>query len=190
MTAIPQPSTHPFNRRDLIPPYTNLLWKIEHGAVRTLTWDHNGEIIALGIWGPGDVIGRPLSSLDPYQMQCLTAVEARMLRDSLWKQMLTAILLHTQQGEELFKIVRCQPTDQRLLQFLVWLGQKFGYPSEQGQRVGLCLTHQEIAETLSTSRVTVTRLLNRFEQQGMIQRNGRHWMLLASFINQGLQYSQ
>jgi CRP-like cAMP-binding protein len=134
-------------------------------------------MITLGLWGPGDVVGRPLSCLDPYQIECLTAVEAEMLPNSVWNQMLNAILLHAQQEEEFLKIVHCQSIEQRLLQFLAWLGQKFGHDSQEGQIIQLRLTHQEIAETLNTSRVTVTRLLNQLEQQGIIQRSSRQWIL-------------
>lgn len=177
MKNISQTSTRSFSRQDMIPPHTNLLWKINRGAVRTVTWREDGEMLTLGIWGPGDVVGRPLSSLDPYQIECITAVEATMLPDSVWNQMLDAILLHAQQEEELLKLVHCQSIEQRLLQFLAWLGQKFGHDSKQGRIINLRLTHQEIAETLNTSRVTVTRLLNQFKQQGMIQRNHRSWIL-------------
>jgi CRP-like cAMP-binding protein len=100
-----------------------------------------------------------------------------MLPDSVWNQMLNAILLHAQQEEEFLKLVHSQSIEQRLLQFLAWLGQKFGHDSKQGRIINLRLTHQEIAETLSTTRVTVTRLINQLEQQGMIQRNSRHWIL-------------
>jgi len=178
MNATSQTSTYPFSRQDLIPLHANLLWKIEQGAVRTLTWSAEGEMITLGIWGPGDVVGQPLSSLDPYQIECITAVEATILPDSVWSQMLNAILLHAQQEEEFLKIVHCQSIEQRLLQFLAWLGQKFGHEGKQGQIIQLRLTHQEIAETLNTSRVTVTRLLNQLEQQGTIQRSGRQWILV------------
>lgn len=171
--------TQQFKRQDLIPPHTNLLWIIEQGAVRTATWREDGETITLGIWGPGDVIGKPLSRLDSYQIQCLTAVEARMLPDFLWGKMLNAMLLHAQQGDQLRNIIHCQSTEQRLLQFLEWLGQKFGRHSQQGQRVGLRLTHQQIAGTLRISRVTVTRLLNRLEGQGRIQRDRQGWILLG-----------
>lgn len=179
MKATSPTATRSFSRQDLIPLDANLLWKIEHGAVRTVTWSSNGEMISLGIWGPGDVVGRPLSRLDPYRIECLTPVKATMLPDPVWHQMLNPILWHAQQKEELVKIVHFPSTEERLLQFLEWLGQKFGHDGQQGRIIDLRLTHQEIAETLNTSRVTVTRLLNQFEQQGMIQRHRHCWILIG-----------
>lgn len=39
---------------------------------------------------------------------------------------------------------------------------------EQGQLIDLRLTHQEIAEVIGTTRVTVTRLLKQFEREAII----------------------
>ena len=40
------------------------------------------------------------------------------------------------------------------------------------------LTHQDIAELIGLTRVTVTRLLNAFEKQGIIQRVQRQFIVL------------
>ena len=36
------------------------LWLLETGVVRTLTVLEDGTSIILGLWGPGDVVGRVL----------------------------------------------------------------------------------------------------------------------------------
>ena len=46
-----------FNRRDKIPPRPDVLWLIQRGVVRTLTLAEEGTVIALGYWGPGDIVG-------------------------------------------------------------------------------------------------------------------------------------
>ena len=56
-----------FSRGDTIPPRTDVLWRIERGAVRTLTWSVDGTLITLGYWGPGgqlipDKTGQPFLS--------------------------------------------------------------------------------------------------------------------------------
>ncbi len=58
----------------------------------------------------------------------------------------------------------------RLWQFLVWLSEKFGREVEQGKLIDLNITHQEISEVLNTTRVTVTRLLQQFEEEGALIR--------------------
>lgn len=53
-----------------------------------------------------------------------------------------------------------------------WVGllKKIGREVETGHLIDLRLTHQDIAEMLGTTRVTITRTLSQFEQQGLIHR--------------------
>ncbi len=160
-----------FSRGDSIPPWPDVLWRIEGGAVRSMTWSEEGTLITLGYWGPGDVVGHPLSRVKPYEIECLTSVEVSILPEALWCQALDAIVSHIQQAEELFSIVHRKPASVRLWQFLVWLGEKFGRDVEQGRLIDLGVTHQEMADAVNMTRVTVTRLLQQFETEGM-QRAG------------------
>jgi CRP-like cAMP-binding protein len=176
--AKPDPLTQQlFSRRDTIPPRTDVLWRIERGAVRTLTWSEEGTLITLGYWGPGDVVGHPLSRLKVYEIECLTSVEVRILPSVLWCQALDAIVLHIQQAEELLSIVHRNPVRQRLWQFLVWLGEKFGRDVDAVRLIDLEVTHQEMADVVNTTRVTVTRLLQQFEESGMLRRHKRQLVL-------------
>ncbi len=166
-----------FTRREVIPSRNDVLWRIERGAVRTLTWSEDGTFITLGYWGPGDLIGYPLSRVKPYQIECLTSVEVSVVPPQLWSQEVDALLSHIQQAEELLSIVHRKPISLRLWQFLVWLSEKFGRDVEQGKLIDLNVTHQEMAEVLNTTRVTVTRLLQQFEEEGNLIRHKRRIIL-------------
>ncbi|WP_242037859.1 Crp/Fnr family transcriptional regulator [Tolypothrix sp. FACHB-123] len=166
-----------FTRREMIPPRNDVLWRIERGAVRTLTWSEEGTFITLGYWGSGDLIGSPLSKVKPYQIECLTNVEVSVVPPHLWYQDVNALLSHIQQAEELLSIVHCKPMSVRLWQFLLWLSRKFGRDVEDGKLIDLNATHQEMAEVLNTTRVTVTRLLQQFEEEGTLLRHKRQMIL-------------
>ncbi|MCL1475830.1 Crp/Fnr family transcriptional regulator [Argonema antarcticum] len=166
-----------FSCHDLLPLQSDSLWKIERGVVRTLTCSEEGRSIVLGFWGPGDVVGKPLSRLDPYQIECLTSAEVSLLPSHLWYQVMDAWILHAQESEELLSIVHNRPVNLRLLQLLNWLARKFGREVEGGKLIELPLTHQALSEVICTTRVTVTRLLNQFEQEGILNRRGRFLIL-------------
>ena len=168
-----------FKRRALIPVNPNSLWLINKGVVRTLTWDEEGHIAPLGLWWSGDIIGQSLAQVTPYEIQCLTTVEAEPLAPnySLPQQVL---LDHIHQAGEFLKILHCTRIDSRLIEFLTWVAEKFGYPVDQGQCIGLQLTHQEIADCIGTTRVTITRLLHQFEQDGKIGWFQRQCVLYAT----------
>lgn len=176
--ALPSPLTQRiFSRRDSIPHRGDVLWRIERGAVRTLTYSEQGNLITLGYWGTGDLVGYPLSQVKPYQIECLTSVEMSILPSELWCQALDSLVSHIQQAEELLSIVHRKPVSLRLWQFLVFLSQKFGRDVEQGRLIDLGITHQEIGEVINTTRVSVTRMLQQFEEERMLLRHQRRLIL-------------
>ena len=168
-----------FSRHDLIPPQENILWRIERGAVRTVTWSEQGTLITLGYWGIGDIVGQPLSRIIPYQIECLTSVETTILPPHFWQQTLETMLLHIQQSEELLSIIHRKPVSLRLWQFLIWMSQKFGRDVDGGKLIDIAVTHQEIAEVINTTRVSVTRMLQQFEKEGMLKRHQRRLILCS-----------
>lgn len=173
---------HTFSRGDLIPLQPSLLLRIEQGAVRTLTWSEQGTTVTLGYWGAGDVVGQPLSRIEPYQIECLTNTEASYIPVQHSCQVLDALFRHMQQAEEILCIVRQERIHHRLQLLLNWLAQKFGRVVEQGQLIDLRLTHQDMAQVIGTTRVTVTRLLAKFEEEGIIYRPYRHFIVLRGSL--------
>ncbi|OWY68336.1 replication/maintenance protein [cyanobacterium TDX16] len=167
-----------FKRHDSIPLKSERLLHIERGVVRTVTWSEEGTVMTLGYWGTGDVIGQPLSNIQPYQVECITSVEVSYVPSYQREWVLTAICQHVQQAEELLSIIRQTNARARLLQMLLWLARKFARPVERGRLIDLRLTHQEIAEFIGMTRVSVTRLLSQLEQEGIIDRPRRHFIVL------------
>jgi CRP-like cAMP-binding protein len=60
-----------FQRRTTLPDESDFFWKITAGVVRTITWTEEGDMIVLGIWGKGDIVGSSLSATRPYEIECL-----------------------------------------------------------------------------------------------------------------------
>lgn len=167
-----------FKRRDVLPLRPDRLWQIEAGVVRTLTWDKEGMMVVLGFWGIGDIVGQPLSHVNPYQVECLTPVQASIFSPANGYPQ-DSLIWHVRHTEELLRIIHTKRMESRLLQFLGWLAYRFGRETVQGQVIDLRLTHQEIADVLGTTRVTVTRLLNQLEKQGIVRWSQQHCVVLS-----------
>ncbi|ACC83714.1 Crp/Fnr family transcriptional regulator [Nostoc punctiforme] len=163
-----------FARRSFLPEHPKGLWKIETGFVRTFTYLEDGTTVALGLWGPGDIVGKSLSKLEPYQMECLTKVEAIVLPIEEWTQLTETLLAHIQQAQELMVIRSHKKVDTMLIKLLAWLSKKFGSEVEKGRLIDMRLTHEDLAEMLGSTRVTITRVLGQFEQEGLIARLSLH----------------
>ncbi|CAD5967732.1 Regulatory protein CysR [Planktothrix tepida] len=167
-----------FQRRDRLPLRRDHLWKIQSGVVRTLTYLENGTVVTLGLWGRGDIVSRVLSKADPYYMECVTPVQAIPVPISEFDNLYPLLIEHIHQLQTFLEIVHSRPVDEALHKLLTLLANKFGSGVSQGQLIEFHLTHQEIAETIGTTRVTVTRLLKEFEQHGIIERLNRQFILL------------
>ncbi|MEE3716068.1 Crp/Fnr family transcriptional regulator [Tumidithrix elongata RA019] len=173
-----------FQKGEIIPCQVGILWQIRQGVVRTTTWSVEGTKATLGLWGIGDAIGEPLSHVSPYEMECLTHVKVDFLPSGLWYQALDAIFHHVQLTEELLSILHWHPISDRLKLFLIWLAEKFGREIQCGKLIDIKLTHQQIAEIISTTRVTITRSLIEFAKQGWVLYDSGYFILTATFINQ------
>ncbi|QKD80974.1 Crp/Fnr family transcriptional regulator [Thermoleptolyngbya sichuanensis A183] len=156
-----------FKRRESLPAYPQHLWLIESGAVRAYTLMEDGTIVGLGFWGVGDQVGQHLTCIQPYELECLTEVQARAIALDDCVDLSQTLLSHLYQAQELVGI-RSGQVPLRLQRLLEWLSNQFGETHEQGKLINLRLTHQDIADALGTTRVTVTRLLNQFERERRI----------------------
>lgn len=182
-TSTSSPTTPEFNfaPRAVLPNKPGCLWRIEQGVVRTLSWLEDGTIVILGVWGPGDLVGEVLTHVEPYQIECVTEVKANLLNGDHWQYNLDttpSLLNHIKQAEEFLLIRSHRRIDAMLIRLLAWLAKKFGKEAEAGQLIDLRLTHQDIAEMLGTTRVTITRVLSQLEQQGLIRRLPLHRIVL------------
>ncbi|BAU65566.1 putative Transcriptional Regulator, Crp/Fnr family [Stanieria sp. NIES-3757] len=161
---------HRFKRHVTFPDGTYNVWKIEAGVVRTLTWLEDGSIVTLGIWGEGDIVGQSLSKIEPYTIECLTEVKAINFSWQQEDNLTVNLFNHINQLEELSIIRSHKRIEIALIKFLAWLAKKFGRQIETGYLIDFQLTHQDMAEILGSTRVTITRALKNLEEQGMIER--------------------
>jgi CRP/FNR family transcriptional regulator, cyclic AMP receptor protein len=66
----------------------------------------------------------------------------------------------------------------RVARVLLDLGKRHGKPGPQGVRIGLELSHKELADMVGTAREMVTRVLNRFQRTECLTMNGKSITLI------------
>jgi CRP-like cAMP-binding protein len=171
-------SDRQFDRGQFIPSNRDTYWRIQSGFVRTLTWDADGTLTTLGIWGAGDVISHNFSAISPYEMECMSAVKAVLISPGI--ELTQILLAHCRCTEELLSITHTRQIGNRLVRLLQWLGNRFGQPTIEGAlQITLRITHQQLAEILGTTRVTVTRLLGVLQKENVVKRLPKYQFLLT-----------
>lgn len=182
---LPQGKIYKFQRRELIQPYSSSLWYINKGIVRASTLDEDGILISLGFWSAGDIVGSRLSDIEPYQIECLTEVEATILYPFTVCPT-SALLAHVKRMEDFLQIMQQKEVKKRLILFFRWLFCRFGQDAKDGKQLNLHLTHDQIAEAIASSRVTVTRLMKQLHQEGFLRWSRKsHLLLNNSFVHKG-----
>lgn len=177
---------HEYQRGSNIPLVSQGLWQVYRGVVQFSTISLSGEESLLG-WGqPSTFFGLWLTNLEVYQAVALSDVYLRWYSLSeiqtsplLAQAMLTQMAKKLRQTERLLAIAAIRPVEDRLQELLVLMKQELGETVSQGTRISVRLTHQNLANAIGTTRVTITRLLGEFQRQGRINFDeDRHLVIL------------
>lgn len=174
-----------FKHHDQLPTSRNNFWRIQSGYVRTLSWGVEGNPIPLGFWGAGDIVGEAIAQTLPYEAQCLGAVTAEALGAN-YAFSRDAVLAQLQHANELLKIIHCRQAEQRLLAFVCWLATRFGQPTYEGFEIPIKLIHQDIADAIGATRVTITRLLKNLERDRKIRWSAQEKVVYKATLTQFL----
>ncbi|MBV8887948.1 MAG: PAS domain-containing protein, partial [Chroococcidiopsidaceae cyanobacterium CP_BM_RX_35] len=160
---------HVYLKGELIPLKPKTIWQVCQGIVKLSTMSEKGEEVLVGLAGPGMPFGSDLTALQTYQATALS--EAQLVCFSLTdleaypqlaQTLLPKINQRLQQTESLLAISGQRHVKDRFYQLLQLLKQEVGQPVAQGIRLSVRLTHQDLADACSTTRVTITRLLGKF----------------------------
>ncbi|QNI54335.1 transcriptional phosphate regulator/ Crp family [Synechococcus sp. BIOS-E4-1] len=171
---------------NVVPLHKNRLWLVVSGMVKLGAVSVHGDELLLGLAGPNETFGEPLSTVQAYEavtladsdLLCMTMGEVRESQD-LANDLLGAVVLRHRQSEYLLSLLGLRRVEERVRGFLELLAQDYGQPCEQGLRLNLRLTHQEMASALSTTRVTVTRVIGLLRDEGWLKIDGQRHLVIT-----------
>jgi CRP-like cAMP-binding protein len=162
----------------------NLCWRVKHGFLRAIACTELADNFTLGIWGPGEVVIPELLNLHSLELRALSQALVHEWHPDQVEHHRCCTIQIKQMGM-LLRLSRTRPAEARLIHLLIWLAERFGTTTEQGRTVPLeamNLTHRQMAEMASVSRVTVTKALGHFRQQGWLFQVGDVEVLSATSI--------
>ena len=93
--------------------------------------------------------------------------------------MMDAIAARYRQAEVMLALLGLRRVEERVRGFLEMLAQDYGQPCDDGLRLNLRLTHQEMASALSTTRVTVTRVIGLLRDEGWLKIDPQRHLVIA-----------
>lgn len=161
---------------------TDAIYVMAEGVVKLGVVDAKGDLVPTGLAGPGCIFASGHSLIGPSAVALARALtQARLcvfpaerieagLRSGTDApvRLAKALARRLRQAEE-FAAIRSDPDHgRRLRKVLEMLGREFGRVTPEGVRLSVRFTHEELAELISSTRSTVTRLLGRLEAGGWL----------------------
>lgn len=166
---------HFYSKGETIPLVSQGVWQVCQGIVQLSTLCQNGEEVWLGWAEPSTFFGQWFSLLQTYQATALSDVNLIWFSlaeinasPRLAQTLLPQMVRRQRQTEALLAISGQRRVEDRLQHLLLLMKREIGESVAQGTRIGVRLTHQNLANAIGTTRVTVTRLLSKLKNEGAI----------------------
>lgn len=161
------------------------IYFIEKGRVRVTKLSPEGKTVILALLGPGDLIGEAAWGTGEHDSYAETLEDSRVYqisREAFQKyirenpnfglRLIEIIGGRLKQAQSRIEDLVFRQVPSRVARLLISLAENHGKVTPRGIRVEFPLTHQEIADLVGSSRVTVTQILNRFRSS--------HWIAIES----------
>lgn len=176
---------HKYSKGETIPLNPLLIWYVCQGLVKLSTYCETGEEVLTGLAAESMVFGSSMTSLPIYQATSLGNVELVSiyiaeitLSPALSHTLLPKINQRLQQTESFLAISGRRRVQDRLYHLLELLKQQVGQSVPGGTRLSARFTHEDIASACCTTRVTITRLLGKLQQEGVISFDTKKHIIL------------
>jgi CRP/FNR family transcriptional regulator len=168
------------------------VYAVKSGSFKAMEPDLNGQERVVGFYLPGDLIGVE-GIANRYYSYSVRALEAgficilemdrlvesgrstEAIQRSLIKMLGREIALTHSQTASLIR----QNADQRLAAFILALALRISIRGLGGDRLHLTMSRSDMASYLGLARETVSRVLTRFQRDGLIQLRNQRLILLS-----------
>jgi CRP-like cAMP-binding protein len=190
-----------FTKDERIPARPGLLYLVQRGAIRlvgtaqiTATTSSSAakamrlspEEAFLGFVGAGQPF--EIVAQSPFTLQAYAHVDQTSVVWMYWhdldnwphfrREVFDAFRYQHQRKLLWLSTLGQRRTIDRLLGFLTLLIEEFGEPYENGYCLPFPLTHAQIGSAIGSTRVTVTRLMGKLRQKGLIRTQGDNLLCL------------
>lgn len=169
-----------------VPLLPDHIWIVVRGIVKLSCLNEQGDDVLLAIAGPNEPFGEPLSHLDLFEATTLDHCDLLGLSihdvnttPHLSNNLMKAMMHRTRQSETLIALLGLRGVENRVKSFLELLAEDYGQPCDQGLKLNIRLTHQEIASAVSTTRVTITKVLGQLKDNGWLQYDSKQKIIVS-----------
>lgn len=171
------------------------LFIVKTGLVKLVSLSERGSDSILHILRPGEIFGELVLHAErrPFTAVAITEVTVSRLRrkdlldllssmPSFARNFLDVLASRLLRVERDFADLLNAWSHHRLARELLHLAEDLGEETPAGTLIPLHLTHEDLSNLIGTARETVTIQLHKFEEMGMIRREGRRIIVNRSVL--------
>jgi len=161
-----------------------MVYFVESGQIKLLMLSAEGKECLLAIHSAGDIFGELcLSGSDP-RLETATAMEetilkkiprsqflARLSRDALLEGFVRYLAVRIADQQQVIANLVTVDSEQRLGKMLLQLARTLGKKDQQGTRIELKISHDELSEMVGTTRPRISFFMQRFRNLGLMETN-------------------
>ncbi len=160
------------------------LYAVRSGSVKSYIIDEHGEEQIIGFYFPGEILG--FDAIDSKQHTCSSVAletstfcylpferlnEICLKIPDLQNQMFRLLSRELTSENKLLLTINRKTAEERIATFLISLSSRFKILGYSAREYNLSMSRQEIGNYLGLTIETVSRLLNRFQSNGVITIN-------------------
>ena len=165
-----------YQKGEEIPVKNTGICQVYRGVVQLNRLEREEKEVVVGWITPNHVFGNLVNNTSDYFAFSLTDVYIRhynlqeAAQDSqLARQLLSELSYRLIKSEQMVAITSLRKVEDRLLGLLQMLKEEMGHPVARGSRLTARFTHQNIADAICTTRVTVTRTLGDLQSKNLLE---------------------
>ena len=164
----------------------NSLYAVRAGSFKSFVSSKNGEEQIIGFHFPGDIIGFDAlreNAHQSYTQALETAMVCELPYETLDKmavqfpklrhQIMSFMSAEIKQDHDLMMLLNKRTAEERLIYFLAHLSKRFEDRGFSPRQFNLSMTRNEIGNYLGLTVETISRLLTRFQKEGIIKVDGK-----------------
>ena len=164
----------------------NSLYAVRAGSFKSFVSSTDGEEQIIGFHFPGDIIGFDAlreNAHQSYTQVLETAMVCELPYETLDKmavqfpklrhQIMSFMSAEIKQDHDLMMLLNKRTAEERLIYFLAHLSKRFEDRGFSPRQFNLSMTRNEIGNYLGLTVETISRLLTRFQKEGIIKVDGK-----------------
>ncbi len=172
-------------------PHPDLVYLVKAGRVKVVTRSPEGKEQVLALLDRGDIFGdlAPAESPAPNRVEALDHAVVCTLQRTLFEDIIRStpdialkviriLARRLRAAEQEIEDLALRNVPGRLSALLLRLAEAYGLQNDRGIRLSFRLTHQDLAQMIGSTRETVTIIMSRFQDDGLIAVERRTLIIL------------